>query len=36
MAEHEDPLVGFHFSIEVQNVVKGFFTECLDLDRNTR
>ncbi len=31
MAEHEDPLVGFHFSIEVQNVVKGFFTECSGL-----
>jgi phage tail-like protein len=31
MAEHEDPLVGFHFSVEVQGVVAGFFTECSGL-----
>ena len=31
MAEHEDPLVGFHFSVEVQGVVSGFFTECTGL-----
>lgn len=30
MAE-EDPLVGFHFAVEVQGVVKGFFTECSGL-----
>ncbi|MCZ7666775.1 MAG: hypothetical protein M5U34_05895 [Chloroflexi bacterium] len=28
MAEREDPLVGFHFGIEVQGVISGFFTEC--------
>jgi phage tail-like protein len=28
MPEHEDPLVGFHFAVEVQGVVTGFFTEC--------
>jgi phage tail-like protein len=28
MAEREDPLVGFHFGIEIQGVVNGFFTEC--------
>jgi phage tail-like protein len=27
MAEREDPLVGFHFSVDIQGVVKGFFTE---------
>jgi phage tail-like protein len=31
MAEHEDPLVGFHFAVEVQNVVTGYFTECTGL-----
>ena len=31
MAEHEDPLVGFHFSVEVQGVVTGYFTECTGL-----
>jgi len=27
----ENPLVGFHFAVEVQNVVTGFFTECSGL-----
>jgi len=27
----EDPLVGFHFAVEVQGVVTGFFTECSGL-----
>ena len=27
----ENPLVGFHFSVEVQGVVRGFFTECTGL-----
>jgi phage tail-like protein len=27
----ENPLVGFHFSVEVQGVVRGFFTECSGL-----
>ncbi len=30
MAE-EDPLVGFHFAVEVQGVITGFFTECSGL-----
>lgn len=29
---HEDPLVGFHFSIDIQNgKITGFFTECSGL-----
>jgi phage tail-like protein len=28
MAGREDPLVGFHFAIEIQGVVNGYFTEC--------
>ncbi|MGC9466976.1 MAG: phage tail protein [Anaerolineae bacterium] len=31
MPEREDPLVGFHFSVEIQGVVTGFFTECSGL-----
>ena len=31
MADHEDPLVGFHFAVEIQNVVSGYFTECAGL-----
>jgi phage tail-like protein len=31
MADHEDPLVGFHFAVEIQNVVSGYFTECSGL-----
>jgi len=31
MANREDPLVGFHFAVEVQNAVTGFFTECSGL-----
>lgn len=31
MADHEDPLVGFHFAVEIQGVVTGFFTECSGL-----
>lgn len=27
----EDPLVGFHFAIEVQGVIAGYFTECSGL-----
>lgn len=27
----EDPLVGFHFSLEIQGQVAGFFTECSGL-----
>jgi phage tail-like protein len=27
MAEREDPLVGFHFAVDIQGVVKGYFTE---------
>lgn len=28
MPERQDPLVGFHYAIEVQGVVTGYFTEC--------
>jgi phage tail-like protein len=28
VSSREDPLVGFHFGIEVQGVVTGYFTEC--------
>jgi phage tail-like protein len=31
MAEREDPLVGFHFALDIQGVIKGFFTECSGL-----
>ena len=31
MADREDPLVGFHFGIEISGVVNGFFTECSGL-----
>jgi phage tail-like protein len=31
MAEREDPLVGFHFAVDIQGVVKGYFTECSGL-----
>jgi phage tail-like protein len=31
MADREDPLVGFHFAVDVQGVVTGFFTECSGL-----
>lgn len=28
MAEHEDPLVGFHFALDFKGKIVGFFTEC--------
>ena len=28
MAERQDPLVGFHYAIEVQGIIQGYFTEC--------
>ncbi len=31
MADREDPLVGFHFSVDIMGVVKGYFTECSGL-----
>ena len=31
MAEREDPLVGFHFAIDLQGVIEGYFTECSGL-----
>lgn len=32
MADWEDPLVGFHFSIDIQNgKISGYFTECSGL-----
>ena len=27
----EDPLVGFHFAVEIQGAVNGYFTECSGL-----
>src|SRR5262245_37737204 len=26
--EREDPVIGFHFGLEIQGVIKGYFTEC--------
>lgn len=31
MAEREDPLIGFHWAIDLGGVVKGYFTECAGL-----
>ncbi|GIK55945.1 MAG: phage tail protein [Chloroflexi bacterium] len=31
MADREDPLVGFHFGVEIQGVITGYFTECSGL-----
>jgi len=31
MAERRDPLVGFHYAIEIQGVVSGYFTECIGI-----
>jgi phage tail-like protein len=31
MAEREDPLVGFHFAVDMGGVVSGYFTECSGL-----
>jgi phage tail-like protein len=31
MAEREDPLVGYHFAVDIQGVVTGYFTECSGL-----
>ncbi len=28
MANREDPLVGFHFSVDIEKVITGYFTEC--------
>ncbi|MBP8000201.1 MAG: phage tail protein [Chloroflexi bacterium] len=35
MADHEDPLVSFHFAIDIQGVIAGFFTECSGLGSET-
>ncbi len=35
MADREDPLVGFHFSVDIQGVVKGYFTEVTGLGSET-
>lgn len=35
MATHEDPIVGFHFSVEIQGTVSGYFTECSGLGSET-
>jgi phage tail-like protein len=31
MANREDPLVGFHFAVDIQGVITGYFTECSGL-----
>jgi phage tail-like protein len=31
MANREDPLVGFHFAVDIGGTVAGFFTECSGL-----
>ena len=31
MPGREDPLVGFHFAVDIQDVVTGYFTECSGL-----
>ena len=31
MADREDPLVGFHFAVDIQGAVTGYFTECSGL-----
>ncbi|MBK6324560.1 MAG: phage tail protein [Chloroflexi bacterium] len=31
MAERTDPLVGFHFGVDIQGVITGYFTECSGL-----
>jgi phage tail-like protein len=31
MPEREDPLVGFHFAVDIQGAVTGYFTECSGL-----
>lgn len=32
---HEDPIVGFHFEVEIQGAVQGYFTECSGLGSET-
>jgi phage tail-like protein len=31
MPEREDPLIGFHFGVDIQGVISGYFTECSGL-----
>ncbi|MBC7236260.1 MAG: phage tail protein [Chloroflexi bacterium] len=31
MPDREDPLVGYHFAVDIQGVVTGYFTECSGL-----
>jgi phage tail-like protein len=31
MADRKDPLVGFHFAVDIQGIVTGYFTECSGL-----
>jgi phage tail-like protein len=33
--EREDPLVGFHFALDVQGVIQGYFTECSGIGSET-
>ena len=33
--EREDPLIGFHFALDVQGTIKGYFTECSGIGSET-
>jgi phage tail-like protein len=33
--EREDPLTGFHFAVEVQGIITGYFTECSGIGSET-
>ncbi len=33
--EREDPLIGFHFALDVQGVIAGYFTECSGIGSET-
>ncbi len=33
--EREDPLIGFHFALDVQGVIQGYFTECSGIGSET-
>jgi phage tail-like protein len=33
--EREDPLIGFHFALDVQGVIEGYFSECSGIGSET-
>ncbi len=35
MAQQEDPIVGFHFAVDIMGAVTGYFTECSGLGSET-